>query len=110
MMHGVNAQFKSWIAGNIPMYNPALHDGLIKGKSIRLGTYGDPAVIPMDVWMDLLSLASNHTGYTHQWRNPDKQAYKSILMASVDTQKDIVDATELGWRQFAVIVPSTITS
>jgi hypothetical protein len=85
------------------MYNPAMHARLIKGKSIRLGTYGDPAVIPMDVWMDLLSLASIHTGYTHQWRNPDKQDYKSILMASVDTLQDIDDATELGWRQFAVI-------
>ena len=103
MMDGVNAQFKSFTAGNIAMYNPAMHRESIKGRAIRLGSYGDPAVVPMDVWMDLLSLASNHTGYTHQWRNPDKQSYKSILMASVDTHKDIVDATALGWRQFAVV-------
>ena len=103
MMDGVNVQFKSWTAGNIAMYDPAMHRELIKDRAIRLGSYGDPAVVPMDVCMDLLSLASNHTGYTHQWRNPDKQSYKCILMASVDTHKDIVDATALGWRQFAVV-------
>jgi len=103
MLDGINGQYKSWTAGNIAMYNPAAHDDLIKGKPVRLGSYGDPAVVPIDVWLDLLSLTSNHTGYTHQWRDPDKQAYKSILMASVDTCKDIVDATKLGWRQFAVI-------
>jgi hypothetical protein len=110
MMDGVNAQFKSFTAGNIAMYNPAarlLADDhireTIKGRSVRLGSYGDPAVVPMDVWINLLSLASNHTGYTHQWRDPAKQDYKSILMASVDTQQDITDATELGWRQFAVV-------
>ena len=103
MLDGINGQYNSWIAGNIAMYNPAVHDDFIKNKPVRLGSYGDPAVIPIDVWIDLLSLASNHTGYTHQWREPDKQDYKSILMASVDTQQDIEDATKLGWRQFAVI-------
>jgi len=103
MLDGVTGQYKSWIAGNIAMYNPAAHRELIQNKSVRLGSYGDPAVVPIDIWLDLLSLASNHTGYTHQWRDPDKQAYKSILMASVDTQQDIEDATKLGWRQFAVI-------
>jgi len=103
VLHGINGQYKSWTAGSIAMYDPAAHDDFIKNKPVRLGSYGDPAVIPIDVWIDLLSLASNHTGYTHQWREPDKQDYKSILMASVDTQKDIVDATELGWRQFAVV-------
>ena len=103
MLDGVNAQYASFINGNIAMYDPAAHRVLIQNKSIRLGSYGDPAMVPMDVWIDLLSMASNHTGYTHQWRNPDKQNYKSILMASVDTHKDIVDATELGWRQFAVV-------
>ena len=103
MMDGVNAQFKSWANGNIAMYNRAAHRELIQNRAIRLGSYGDPAVVPIDVWLDLLSLASNHTGYTHQWRDPDKQNYKSILMASVDTQQDITDATKLGWRQFAVV-------
>ena len=103
MMDGVNAQYTSFINGNIATYNPAAHRDLIKNRAIRLGSYGDPAMVPIDVWMDLLSMASNHTGYTHQWRDPDKQAYKSILMASVDTLQDITDATELGWRQFAVV-------
>ena len=103
MLDGVNAQFKSWTAGNIATYNPAAHNDLIKNRAVRLGSYGDPAVVPIDVWLDLLSLTSNHTGYTHQWRDPDKQDYKPILMASVDTLQDITDATKLGWRQFAVV-------
>ena len=102
-MDGVNAQYKSFINGNIAMYNPDTHNRLIKGKSIRFGSYGDPAMVPIDAWMDLLALASNHTGYTHQWRDPKKQAYKAFLMASVDTLQDIEDAKKTGWRQFAVV-------
>lgn len=40
-----------------------------RGRYVRLGTYGDPAAVPVYVWHALLSLSTGHTGYTHQWRS-----------------------------------------
>jgi hypothetical protein len=49
---------------------------LIKDRELRIGSYGDPAAVPINVWKNLLSYASRWTGYTHQWRNKKFQAYK----------------------------------
>ena len=38
---------------------------------IRLGSYGDPAAVPIEIWDNLCSVAANYTGYTHQWATCD---------------------------------------
>lgn len=40
----------------------------IRGRAVRLGTYGDPAAVPLAVWTAMLAHADGLTGYTHQWR------------------------------------------
>jgi len=63
----------------------------------RLGAWGDPAAIPYDVVKAHMS--ARFTGYTHQWRTCDPR-FQSILMASVDSQAEYIEATNAGWRTF----------
>jgi hypothetical protein len=74
---------------------------LFRGKNIRLGSYGDPSAVPIEVWNTILSVAKSHTGYTHRWKKCD-QNLKYICMASCDTVKEAQHARALGWRTFRV--------
>lgn len=71
-----------------------------KGKAVRLGSYGDPAAVPVEVLEALTADAASHTGYTHQWRKADH--LKGLCMASCDTEADRVEAKATGWRTFRV--------
>ena len=73
---------------------------LIKNRSLRLGSAGDPTVIPLSVWKPLLDVCKNHTGYTHQWKVYPE--YGSLCMASVDNAKERNEARSLGLRTFRV--------
>ena len=75
---------------------------LCKGRSIRLGTAGDPAAVPAKVWIKLLEGAKNWTAYTHQWHKPEFQEYKEFCMASVDSLEQERLAISLGWLPFRV--------
>jgi hypothetical protein len=73
---------------------------LLRGRTVRLGAYGDPAAVPFAVWQALLVYAAAWTGYTHQWRRvPELAAY---CMASVDTPSERAQARLLGFRTFRV--------
>ena len=74
---------------------------LLRGKHLRLGAYGDPAAIPFRVWKTLLAQVSGWTAYTHQWQRCDP-AFKSIAMASVDSEGEQRQAESFGWRTFRV--------
>jgi hypothetical protein len=71
----------------------------LSGKYVRLGSYGDPAALPFEIWRDLIITAAGYTGYTHQWRHCDPR-FKQLLMASVDTDAEYAAATVAGWRTF----------
>lgn len=75
-------------------------EGDFDGRMVRLGAYGDPAAVPLDVWRGALAGAAGWTGYTHQWREHD--GLKAYAMASCDTMADYVDAKAAGWRTFRV--------
>lgn len=81
---------------------PWLISDLMVGRVIRLGTYGDPAAVPLDVWTSLVKRAAGWIGYTHQWHREEAQDYRSICMASVDTPGEKVAAIAKGWRTFRV--------
>lgn len=70
------------------------------GRLVRVGTYGDPAAVPVAVWHALLSASTGHTGYTHQWRTTPQ--LKPVCMASVDTEAEAALAHAFGWRTFRV--------
>ena len=73
-----------------------------KSATIRLGGYGDPAMVPEQITKDLIKRYRNHIGYTHQWCAPWAQWARRYMMASVDSLKDHEKAISLGWRTFRV--------
>lgn len=73
-------------------------------RVVRLGSYGDPAAVPIAVWEALVSGATAHTGYTHQWRNAPELA--ALCMASADSALEAAQAQAQGWRTFRVRAPS----
>ncbi len=74
---------------------------LLRGLSVRLGAYGDPAAVPLRVWLPVVRAARRWTGYTHLWRTCDP-CYRRILMASCDNTDDQAAAAAMGWRTFRV--------
>lgn len=76
----------------------------VRGRKVRLGTYGDPAAVPAYVWKTLLYSAAGHTGYTHQWASGKADHVKQWCMASADTPKEAALAKMDGWRTFRVRV------
>lgn len=114
----VSSVYECFVNGNYPyiLKNPEalknqddidyyLQNGLwniFKGKKVRFGAYGDPVRIPFPIVEKIASLASKHTGYTHQWANGAFDAYKKYFMASVDTPVEYLKAKSAGWRTFRV--------
>lgn len=99
---GANAVYGGWQRGIYPTYDVKKHGEIFKDKLVRIGTYGDPAMVPMKVWKPILKQAKNHTAYTHQWDKTWAQDYKSFCMASVDTKNEHDKAKSMGWRTFRV--------
>jgi len=75
----------------------------LKGRHIRWGAYGDPAIINVQIFNQINQLADGHTGYTHQWKEDFAQVYKNNFMASVDNYADQKLAMAHGWKTFQVM-------
>lgn len=76
---------------------------------IRLGSAGNPTVAPIELIKELVESAPSHTGYTHEWKLDEKQAYRKYLMASVDNPYEAKQAKLKGWRYFRVRKPGDTT-
>ena len=88
--------------GSYPDWQPS-DSRRLRGRRIRWGAYGDPAILPEGVVRDLTALADGHTGYTHQWRQPWAAWSRGFFQASCDSFADYLDASAAGWRTFAVV-------
>ena len=66
-------------------------------RMVRIGTYGDGAAAPDDVWSDLLSDAAGHTAYSHNNGNP--QTY----MVSADSLEAAAQAWQSKYRTFRIV-------
>lgn len=74
-------EFKSWLQ--------------YRGRELRVGAYGDPAMVPFEVWAEIIPAAPSWTGYTHQWAEPFFDArLLRFVMASIEAewQKDLLPA------------------
>lgn len=76
----------------------------LQGRKLRIGSYGDPAVAPVAMWQLLTSLSAGHVGYTHQWQAVgfDVARWAPLLMASVDSHAEALQAQSMGMRYFRV--------
>lgn len=83
-------------------FDAALIPDIFAGLAIRLGTYGDPAAAPFQIWRAATLKARKLTGYSHQWRDSRFAAFRLLCMASADNENDMRDASAMGWRTFRV--------
>jgi hypothetical protein len=74
----------------------------VKGKFIRFGAYGEPVLLGENTVKLLVSLASNWTGYTHQWHLDNYSWANKYFMASVETEALKNKANSRGFRTFRV--------
>ena len=93
--------WKSYRRGNVPTSDGTLVASL-KGRRVRIGSYGDPAAVPVKVWQTIQDACNGTTGYTHQWRTARLQRR---VMASVDSMAERLQAVAKGYRTFRVIAP-----
>ena len=99
----VGAVFRAFACGSYPEYDPSVHARYLRGRRIRWGAYGDPAILAESVVRDLTAIADGHTGYTHQWRREFAQWARGFFQASCDSFADYLAASAAGWRTFAVV-------
>lgn len=98
----VTSIFGAWVRGAYPMISAKRAARMLRGRVVRIGSYGDPAAIPAAHWRALISCADGHTGYTHQWREGFAQSLRELVMASADSESDRDVARAMGWRTFRV--------
>jgi hypothetical protein len=93
---GVLIVFKSFLRG---VYKEGDPRTMGRDRFVRVGTYGDPAAVPSEVWDELLAECETWTAYTHQkpWR-PD------IAMQSADSYDEAKAHWDEGRRTFRVII------
>jgi hypothetical protein len=100
LMHGPRVVYDAYRRGvyqEVPL-NKARK--LLARKNVRVGTYGDPGAVPVNVWKMALGQVAALTGYTHLWR--EKPELAEFCMASCDSEVDRVLAKALGFRTFRV--------
>ena len=85
-------------------YDPAILPELFADSIFRMGSYGDPAAAPFEIWEPATRKAKARNGYTHQWRT--RPEFKALCMASCDVESDMVEATAQGWRCFRMRLES----
>jgi hypothetical protein len=73
----------------------------INGRGVRMGTWGDPAAIPLQVWQGLIADAAYHTGYTHNTMY--QPGIEQVCMVSADSTNEANEAKQKGNRTFRVI-------
>ena len=99
---GARAVAAAIVSGNYPADILAAQSAAA-GRMVRLGTYGDPAAVPANIWRTLLAKAEGHTGYSHQWQTGKAGAdIMALCMASADNAAERAAAKALGYRTFRV--------
>lgn len=109
LAHRPRTLYEAFQRGDYPEASLDLYAAVVASKGVRFGAYGDPVLIPLPMVEQLVDLAGRRfTGYTHQWRRPEYQAYRPYFMASCETLADIDLATEMGWRWYMVTLEDSV--
>ena len=95
--------YRAWKRGRYPAVDPdTLQKILTIASFIRLGSYGDPAAIPVEIWEALETAApvkARIVGYSHAWRYTDQRLAR-WAMAAIEHSTDVGGARSKGWRTF----------
>lgn len=102
----VRSVYEAYKRGRYERATPTQLRAILAGRKIRLGTYGDPAAAPVEMWQTITADAAGVVGYSHQWQsvNFDHAAWAPLVMASADTIDEAAQANLYGMRVFRVSV------
>jgi hypothetical protein len=104
LMHGPLATHRALHRGRyLDATSSQARRALGRGRMVRIGTYGDGAAVPADVWFDLLQDAQGHTGYTHQLHHPNTSFRSRLYMVSADSYPQAERAWASGYRTFRIV-------
>jgi hypothetical protein len=106
VMHGPRIVYDSFQRDLYPEVPLKQARRLLANRRVRLGAYGDPGAVPIEVWSVSLDLVDGLTGYTHLWR--DHPQLSNWCMASCDTEAEREEAKALGFRTFRVMARGEI--
>lgn len=67
---------------------------------LRLGSFGEGVLLPLNIVGKLVKCATTYTGYTHQWGRPEYKGYSKYFMASTHGYFETLVANSLGFRAF----------
>lgn len=78
-------------------------------RGLRLGAYGDPAMLPVDVLKRLREAALFTTGYTHQWKHRRLSDALQVCQASVDSEREYEELKSMhpDAKAFRVVADTT---
>jgi len=97
---GPLAVWQAYHRGNVIRPDVSELPAHLDGRMVRMGTYGNPSVVPSPTWRAMLQDAKGWTGYDHRWPDLDASEWADLVMASVDTPAEATIAHSLGWRTF----------
>lgn len=108
----VNSVYEAYKRGRYQVATPAELSIILAGKMVRIGTYGDGAAAPVEMWRTIVSMARGHAGYSHQWQRADfdHSAWAPLVMASADTLEESALANLHGMRTFRVSIGLDVQS
>lgn len=91
--------FSAYRAGSYARLADVEWSEYFTSRKVRLGSYGDPAAVPIVVWWSIVAHVRAWFGYTHAWRlcHP---GFRELVMASCDTPEEQKTARLFGWRTF----------
>lgn len=95
--------FRAFAKGRYPVAERGDYADLFGGRMVRLGSYGDPAAVPTEVWEGVTSEAEGWTGYTHQWRSPRLRDTLRFCQLSADSCEDLKAADAMAVGSFRVL-------
>lgn len=103
LAHGPLHIWKAWKAGKYPRVQLQHSTSeLFSDRYVRLGAYGDPAAVPVEVLDTITRVCAGWTGYTHQWMKKRFKPYRRFCMASCDTIEEVRKAQRRRWKPFFV--------
>lgn len=77
--------------------------GHFTDRYLRLGSYGDPAAVPFEIWQNLINVTAGNTGYTHQLGHKKfDPRIATICQISADTEQQAAKAQKNGYKTFRV--------
>lgn len=107
MLRSVVKTHPTW--EDIVPYSGALTDDIVemcRDKYVRFGTYGEPVLHGWNLVEEICNVASNWTGYTHQWEKHSH--FAEFFMASTHSVAEELEAAQQGWRSFMAIKDPTM--